>query len=556
MMKRKYYVKNKAFLKSFCILMVVLLTITFLVTGAVYRMSFRTLRQEITGMNEIAAEELDERTREALQNGRRIAIETALDQTVQLYFTYEEPEYLMSDYYQEISKKLTISELPYIESIILYSPEFVRKYDSRWSSTYTYTEQDNMDEVAWMEEFDGKDNENQIITRTDVKGWPYYITIARYWSSKTTEGSVFVNINLDKLYDYLIGSREDASKLYLLDSEGRVVLEEGKKSLYTSTEEIQELRDYKAGEDFSKLEVSSKETYIYVQRNLADYGLTLVTVTPVGDYFVQIAQVQKQFLIVLGIAVLIAILLACVYSIKLIKPQEESTKLREELDQRTEVLKDTQLLALQTQINPHFMFNTLNVACLMIESDCGDGHPVTQLLVGLSDILRYSLSKSKSAYIKEEIEYVEKYLSIMKYRYGEFEVVIDMEERLRDYTIPKLVLQPLVENAIQHGLVPCLGTRPGKLELIAKEIEYTYDSGKCITSVCIDIKDNGLGMDEEQLNKIRCSIENHYHMPEEHIGVFNVAQRIYLFFHEEQKVTIDSMFGKGTHIRLVFPVKK
>lgn len=554
-MKRRYYVKNKSFLRNFCILMVILLAITFCVTGAVYQMSFRTLQQEITGINEVAASELAERLEEAILKANEIAIDSALDGAVQLYFTYENPEYLMENYYQYLAKKLSVSELPYIDSVVLYAPQHERTYDSRWGH-YSHAGGTMPEEFSWMKDFEGKEDVSQIYTRSDSDGWPYYITLTRHWNSKTTEGIVFVNINLDKLYDYLLGNRETTTQLYILDGEQRVILKENKKELYESPNEIRNLDSFRMDESFSKIEVSDVETHTYVQQYLEEYELTFIVVTSVGDYFIRLAQVQKHFVFALCVAVAIATILACVYSIKLIKPQEESTKLREELDQRTEVLKDTQLLALQTQINPHFMFNTLNVACLMVENDCGDGHPVTQLLVGLSDILRYSLSKSKTACIKEEIEYVEKYLSIMKYRYGDFEIAIDMEEKLRDYTIPKLVLQPLVENAIQHGLVPCLGTRQGKVEVSAKEIEYTYEGGKCLTSVCIDIKDNGLGMDEEQLNKIRSSIGNHYHMPEEHIGVFNVAQRIYLFFHEEQKVTIDSTFGKGTHIQLVFPVKK
>lgn len=555
-MKRKYYVKNKHFLKNFCVLLIVLLIISFFVTGAVYKMSFGALQQEIIGLNETVALELNNRMEEILAKGNEMVIDATLDKTVQLYFTYEKPEYLMHDYYNELGKKWSASELPYLESVFLYAPQFNRVYNNTWDDVYSYEGEKMPDDISWMLDFEGKEDENKLYAHAGLNGWPYYITLARHWNSKTTEGIVFLNIDMEKLYEYLLGNRHQSMQLYMLDGEGRVILEEDKKQLYGNPQEIKDLEKLQLGEAFSELNISESDTYTYVQTYIEEYDLTCVLVTPVSDYFFRITQVQKQFIVTLLVAVAGAIILACIYSIKLVKPQEESTKLREELEQRTEVLKDTQLLALQTQINPHFMFNTLNVACLMIENDCGDDHPVTQLLVGLSDILRYSLSKNKTACIEEEIAYVEKYLSIMKYRYGEFEIIIDVDERLQDYTIPKLVLQPLVENAIQHGLVPCMGSRHGTIQVIVKEIEYTYENGKNLTSVCVDIEDNGLGMDEEQLNKINNSIANHYHLPEEHIGVFNVAQRIYLFFRDEQKVTIDSTFGKGTHIRLVFPVTK
>lgn len=536
--------------------MAILLAISVLVTAAVYRMSSRALQQEITGMQETVTSELTKRVEEILLKGNRIIVDLALDEMIQLYFACEKPEELVDEYYEDIADKLSIHGMDYIDSIILYAPEYERVFDSSWDGNFSYADEEVPEELLWMEEFKDKLDIKKIYTRAQADGWPYYITLVRSWSSKTAEGYVFLNIDMEKLYDELIAGRNESIHLYLVDDMERVVLEENKEALYKSTEDVLGFEKYQKKQTFSEIKMSGKNTYTYTQVYSDEYDFTCVTIAPVGDYFVRISQVQKQFLFALCVAVGVATVLACIYSIKLVKPQEESTQLRQELDQRTVLLKDTQLLALQTQINPHFMFNTLNIASLMIESDCGDGHPVSQILGGLSDILRYSLSKAKTAVIKEELSYVEKYLAIMEYRYGEFEVEINVDEKIYDYMIPKLTLQPLVENALQHGLVPCFGIRPGKITIQAEEIIYTYENGRELASVCIDITDTGLGMDEEKLKELRDSITDHYRIPAEHIGVFNVAQRVWLLFHEEQKVTIDSTFGKGTHIQLVFPAKK
>ena len=304
---------------------------------------------------------------------------------------------------------------------------------------------------------------------------------------------------------------------------------------------------------YGELNVKEKDAFTYEQIHLEQYGLTCITITPVGDYFARLSQLQIRLVWIICFAAIVAVSIACVYSMNVAKPKHENRLLKEELNQSVDLLKDSRLVALQTQINPHFMFNTLNIASLMIENDCGDGHPAASLLGGVSDILRYSLSK-KTVCIREELACIEKYLSIMQYRYGDFEVVIDADEEINDYVIPKLILQPLIENALQHGISLCMDARIGRIEIRVKEVMYAYANGREQQSVCFDISDNGMGISEEKLEKIKTTIQNHKIIPEEHIGLYNVAQRLYLLYHEEQEVTIDSTFSKGTHIRLIFPI--
>ena len=141
----------------------------------------------------------------------------------------------------------------------------------------------------------------------------------------------------------------------------------------------------------------------------------------------------------------------------------------------------------------------------------------------------------------------------MQYRYEVFEVLMDVDEKLYDYAIPRLVLQPLVENALQHGLAACLSVRHGTLTLRVREIHHAYESGRELPSICIEIIDNGIGMDEKQLQELRSCIADHGEISRKHIGLSNVAQRFYLLFHNEQEITLESVFGQGTQIRIVFP---
>lgn len=591
-MKKRLYIKNVSFLRNFGILLTVLLVVIFIFASSIYRNSLRTLQQEIKGINESTTQELKNRVEEVLAACNEIAGNLAVDEKIQLYFTHSKPEYLLGNYYTDIAGKLDVYAMPYIDSIILYAPKYERFFDSSHGWNVNLNEAWKLGQhydLTWMDDLEESERTTSVYyTRAKADRWPYYFTLMKHWRQGEAEGVILVNVDLSKLHDHLIAGRNEAMQLFLVDKNDQIILKEDKQELYTPVEKVDNLNSFCQGESFSKINVSEKEAYTYVQAYIKEYDLTCVTVTPISDYFIQLTEVQHRFFGICFIMVLVAMVLAFIYSMKLVKPLQDikhllnspnewqvddkrysedireiadqivthletNSLLRKELDERLDLLRDAQMLALQAQINPHFVFNTLNIASLMIETECGEGHPTVQILTGLSDILRYSLSKNENVCIREEIESVEKYLSIMQYRYGDFEIEIDVDEKVYYYAIPKLVIQPLVENALRHGIAVSLGSKAGMIKVEAKEIEYKYDSEKCIQSICIDIVDNGVGIDKEKLEALRESIAEHNNISREHIGVSNVAHRLYLIFHNEQKISIESTFGKGTHVRMIFP---
>lgn len=591
-MKKRLYIKNISFLRNFGILLAVLLAVVFIFAGSIYRNSLRTLQQEIKGINESTTQELKNRVEQVLTACNEIAGNLVVDEKIQLYFTHSKPEYLLGNYYTDIAGKLDVYAMPYIDSIILYSPKYQRFFDSSHGWNVNLNEAWKLGQhydLTWMDDLEESERTTSVFyTRAKADRWPYYLTLMKHWRQGEAEGVILVNVDLNKFHDHLIAGRNEAMKLFLVDKNGQVILEDDKQELYTPIKKIEDLNAFRQGETFSKINVSGKVAYTYVQAYIKEYGLTCVTLTPINDYFIQLTAVQNRFFGICFIMVLVAMVLAFIYSVKLVKPLQDikhllnspnewqvddkrysddireiadqivthletNSVLRKELDERLDLLRDAQMLALQAQINPHFVFNTLNIASLMIETDCGEGHPVVQILTGLSDILRYSLSKNENVCIREEVESVEKYLSIMQYRYGDFQIKIDVEEKVCYYAIPKLVLQPLVENALRHGISVSMGSKSGMIKIEAKEMEYVYENEKTIPSVCIDVVDNGVGIDEEKLNVLRESIAEHNNISREHIGVSNVAHRLYLLFRDEQVLNIESTFGKGTHVRLIFP---
>ncbi|MGN1019190.1 MAG: sensor histidine kinase [Aristaeellaceae bacterium] len=218
--------------------------------------------------------------------------------------------------------------------------------------------------------------------------------------------------------------------------------------------------------------------------------------------------------------------------------------------------RQTEIAFLRSQINPHFLYNTLTVICGM--SADGQNDEVIEVTGALANIFRYSIQGSDMVTLTEEMAIVDAYLKIQSHRFEDrFRVRFALEEDTLDFRIPKMIIQPLVENAIVHGLEPSL--RPGEVT-IATVLEED--------ELVIDIRDTGVGMSAGRLAAIREGLsESTDHrssnapdhlraMDDKHhegIGILNVNSRIVLYYGKEYAMTIDSREGEGTGIRIRIP---
>ncbi len=206
-------------------------------------------------------------------------------------------------------------------------------------------------------------------------------------------------------------------------------------------------------------------------------------------------------------------------------------------------LRKAEFEVLQAQINPHFLYNTLDAIVWLAEA--GDRQMVISMVGNLSDFFRTSLNDGKTVIsIREEIQHVKSYLNIQKVRYQDIlKFEIDVPEEILRYRIPKITIQPLVENALYHGIK---NTRGGGLIRIDGEIK---DS-----KVIIRVKDNGCGMEADRLSKVRRSIRHKVPEEREIYGLYNVNERIVLNFGSEYGIDIDSEYMKGTRVKILLPL--
>ena len=205
-------------------------------------------------------------------------------------------------------------------------------------------------------------------------------------------------------------------------------------------------------------------------------------------------------------------------------------------------MRKADLRLLQEQIQPHFLYNTLDTIVWLIESNEPD--EAVTMVVTLSDFFREILSKGKEFIsIKEEEKHISSYLQIQEMRYRDIlEYDIQLDQVIYKYQILKLTLQPVVENALYHG------------------IKYKRAKG-CIhihgekegDIIRLTVRDDGEGMDEEELEQLRQQIEKPCQETEKGFGLANVNERIHMYFGPEYGMKIQSQKGKGTTVEIVIP---
>ena len=225
-------------------------------------------------------------------------------------------------------------------------------------------------------------------------------------------------------------------------------------------------------------------------------------------------------------------------------------KIKELLDSKMkeqENLKKAELRALQAQINPHFLYNTLDTIIWMAESKKTE--QVIEIVGALSKFFRISLSKGMDwVTIGEEVERIRSYLTIQKMRYRDIlDFNISVDEDVTENTILKLILQPLVENALYHGIKN--KRQGGTISIRARR--------KNDDEILIEVEDDGIGFTPEKLAQLRAELEDDTGdlKLESGFAIGNVNKRIHLYYGMPYGLSIESEYTSGTRVTLVIPAK-
>lgn len=458
----------------------------------------------------------------------------------------------------------------YVESIYIYSCnsgyvlsiEGVEKFD-----TFRYREilKSCMEQKSKEQDF--------LITETDADGFSkkYFSVFYNIDYGKSMKGLAVMNMDAEAVMGKL--EIPEGIDCYILN-QGEVILASDDNILKQPVSEIPWYTDFEGDQ-------LSHDHYVYSSTDPVS-GVEILFCLDMNSYRGEVSNIRVLILGFLGVTVWITIVLALVISVRLFQPIEKiaaslqqhsvvltgekdvvlendeleyilqsirkSIKAKENVDARLEerisLLKKAQSVALQAQINPHFINNTLETINWSAITQLGRKNEISDMACALSKMLRMTLESADAIVpIRTEVEHCKTYLKIQMKRYEDkFDVIWDIEESVYDYRIIRIVLQPLVENSIYHGIKHL--SHKGKIYIKGREHE---------DSVQISVEDNGLGMSKEELRALHEVMKKEEIKESLHIGIANVNQRLKLYFGEEYGLLIESEEGIGSSVTIRVP---
>ncbi|WP_099469762.1 sensor histidine kinase [Konateibacter massiliensis] len=419
----------------------------------------------------------------------------------------------------------------------------------------------------------------------DDSNFRYYwvVSLSRVVSlnyyGNTSRGILLVDMNfsdIEQLFSKVNAKGE--GYVYLTDGEGEIIYHPKQKMIYTN---LMSENNYMAAkyEDGSHIEKYEGEERAVIVKTVGYTGWKIISVTPIREISTNLNQFKFFTFSILGVSIIVIIIGNILISEKVTNPirkLEESVRelengnlnsniytegpheiqhlgstitsmvnqmknMMDDIVKEQEAKKKSELDALQSQINPHFLYNTLDSIVWMVESE---RYPeAISMVTALASLFRISLSKGKNIIsIKDEIQHADNYLKIQKVRYkDQFSVKTEIDPAIEEYSTIKLIVQPLLENAIYYGV-----------ESMRDEGEITIRGYEEQGDIFIEVSDNGMGIPAEE-QELLLTDNSRARKRGSGIGLINVHQRIKLYYGEPYGLQIKSELDEGTTILIHLP---
>jgi two-component system sensor histidine kinase YesM len=392
-------------------------------------------------------------------------------------------------------------------------------------------------------------------------------------------GTILVNID-EKYLEGLYSSVEENSNFYIFDKKGNIVSSRDKDLLGKNFIGVKNFRRFYGVNQYNMIRKLGQD---YLLSNYYDpeTGWTIVEEMPCSVIFKPLHQAIAILLLLLSFCIFAGAGAAYYLSGRISKPiqklcslmdqvrqgdfdvisdikgyeevnqlknsfnemAKEIKKLMESVKQKEIKKRKSELDFLRAQINPHFLYNTLFSIQCMIE--LGNNKQAVLMMSAFIDLLKRTLSVDTDfILLEEEFENTKKYLVLQQIRYGDkvhFEC--EIEEKTKGCLVPSLIIQPIVENAIFHGLNA--KEEPGLI---------VVESAICRDCLLITISDDGVGQSEEELMQLRDQLEDREYRTGGSIGILNVLNRIRINFGDSYGLLVESESGIGTTVTLKLPV--
>lgn len=584
----KHYKFNSIFIKNFIIISLMVIIPLAIISVGIFNNNNSIIEYEAKTYSMRSLEQAMAVMSNVFNGVDRIAIDISLDDNVQIFTKSPQYTKLNERWYYNITSMIDSLSNAYkaIESIYVYSElnKFIISSQSQSSSTY-----EAFPDKTWIDLYKNNDWSRNawVVPRRYSDVYPYFISIIHPIYSDNKVGTVTINLNVKKLSEMLYGNSVKSNEnLYIVNNK-QVLFSRDQTETGKNIDEIPALNSLgDIGEGSSVIKHIGNEDYV-VSTQISSYqDLKFILLVPVNEFTERAGSIRKFLLQIFGAGIVISLFIAFFISLRSYKPlqriisimenrdgsifiyneenggkqrignelkyiinnitksMDTAKKQENELARRMDLLKNAQVAALLAQINPHFVHNTLETINMKAVRLNGYDNDISKMITDLSDLLRLSLESDKHlATVMEEVEHAKLYIQIMEQRIdNELTVDWDISHDILDCKIVKICLQPIVENAISHGIKTL--KRPGLI---------TMRGWLSNNEVHIEVSDNGTGMSDEKLDLLTRDINNIYLIKGHNIGLSNVNHRIKLIFGEEYGLTVRSQENVGTTVHLIFP---
>ena len=575
----RHFKFNSIFLRTF-LFITALTVIPFIVLSIMfYSNTLKNIREEIALENSYIFDNSVNIIDRTLMEVDTLSSSLASNESTQLYTINN----VSTDSFKTISR--LAKTLPiiyrYIDSIYIYSEPTDTVIMDNNSIPLS-----DLSDTDWISAYHAVTSpKGTIIPRSKNNVYPQIITIIKpIYVADEKKGAIIMNINAQSIYNSMLYQQyKDGRLFFLINADNKIIISSELSYFNTYPDNIGlNTLTIESNPKNSVYEINDKN-YVVLSGDSAISDYKYISAYPLELYKHKLSTMKLQIIGILLLLMIIIFILAYVASVRSYSPLNEiisfldnsqppadsieeedknelmyiinsiqthindKTKMAEILEERMKLLRKSQYDMLQTQINPHFLYNTLETINWMAYNMSNSENPVSKSLINLASFFRNTLTSGYFVSIENEIKYTKEYVNILALRYGDlFDIEWDIDESILSYTIIKICLQPIIENAVYHG------------------IKQKNDKGLIkIKGLCDDnniiliVSDDGIGIEKDALDELNKTLsETSFTNEKSHIGLSNVNQRIKIIFGDSYGIHVESTVGVGTDVYVTIPKKE
>ena len=575
----RHFKFNSIFLRTF-LFITALTVIPFIVLSIMfYSNTLKNIREEIALENSYIFDNSVNIIDRPLMEVDTLSSSLASNESTQLYTINN----VSTDSFKTISR--LAKTLPiiyrYIDSIYIYSEPTDTVIMDNNSIPLS-----DLSDTDWISAYHAVTSpKGTIIPRSKNNVYPQLITIIKpIYVADEKKGAIIMNINTQSIYNSMLYQQyKDGRLFFLVNADNKIIISSELSYFNTYPDNIgPNTLTIESNPKNSVYEINDKN-YVVLSGDSSISDYKYISAYPLELYEHKLSTMKLQIIGILLLLMIIIFILAYVASVRSYSPLNEiisfldnsqppadsieeedknelmyiinsiqthindKTKMAEILEERMKLLRKSQYDMLQTQINPHFLYNTLETINWMAYNMSNSENPVSKSLINLASFFRNTLTSGYFVSIENEIKYTKEYVNILALRYGDlFDIEWDIDESILSYTIIKICLQPIIENAVYHG------------------IKQKNDKGLIkIKGLCDDnniiliVSDDGIGIEKDALDELNKTLsETSFTNEKSHIGLSNVNQRIKIIFGDSYGIHVESTVGVGTDVYVTIPKKE